>query len=65
MQTLLVRCCDIEADIAIFYDVQYDLEANTAILCEFEFDTETNTVVLYYDIGYDSERQTLPSRVMC
>ena len=40
-------------------------EANSSILCEVEVDTETNTVVLYYDVGYDSERQPLTSRVMC
>ena len=27
-------------------------------MCEVQVDTETNTVVLNYDVGYDSERQT-------
>ena len=40
-------------------------EANTAILCEVEVDTDKDIVLLYHGVGYDSERQTLPSRVMC
>ena len=63
------------ANTAILYDViqkrgkpllsdgEYDSERRTLPSCVKAY-RETNTVVLYYNVGYDSETQTLASRVI-